>query len=371
VTEAATPDVPCVIPAPEALAFLERAGALLAGSLDLEETLRRVAQLAVPDLADWCGVLIRGDDGDTRELTSGHPDPEQEALLVEMRRRRRERDGASESVRVIETGRPIVVTDVRAQHLDDGDVEPDERDLLERMGPRSYMLVPLVARGRVLGALTLLSTREGRHYGRADAAFAEQLAGRCALAIDNAQLYAEAERSLALLDAVFATAPVGLAFLDAEQRFVRVNEALAAINGRPVAEHLGRTIEEVLGPFGAELAAVHRRVMAEGRQVIDEDVRGQTPAACAPRSWRRPARCSTPRWTTRRRCATWRRSPSRVSRTGAASASWTTRAFCARWPPRTSTPRRSPWPRSSTAASPCRPTPAAGRRTWRARASPR
>ena len=105
-TEAATPDVPRVIPAPEALAFLERAGALLAGSLDYEETLRRVAQLAVPDLADWCGVLIRGDDGDTRELTSGHPDPEQEALLVAMRRRRRERDGASESMKVIETGRP-------------------------------------------------------------------------------------------------------------------------------------------------------------------------------------------------------------------------------------------------------------------------
>jgi PAS domain S-box-containing protein len=277
VTSAATPDVPRVIEAPEALAFLERAGALLAGSLDYEETLRRVVQLAVPDLADWCGVLIRGADGATRELTSGHPDPQQEALLVEMRRRRRERDGASESLRVIETGQAILVSDVRGQEA--YDVGPAERELLERMGPRSYMLVPLVARGRTLGALTLLSTREGRHYGPADAAFAEQLAARCALAIDNAHLYAEAERSLALLDTVFATAPVGLAFLDAEQRFVRINEALAAINGRPVAEHLGRTIEEVLGPFGAQLAAVHRRVMADGRQVVDEDVRGKTPGA--------------------------------------------------------------------------------------------
>ena len=65
-----------------------------------------------------------------------------------------------------------------------------------------------------LGSLTLLSTREGRHYGKADLAFAETLAGRCALAIDNARLHDVAERSLTLLDSVFATAPVGLAFVD-------------------------------------------------------------------------------------------------------------------------------------------------------------
>ena len=76
------------------------------------------------------------------------------------------------------------------------------------------MLVPLFARGRSLGSMTLLSTREGRHYEAADLGFAETLAGRCALAIDNARLHDVAERSLTLLDTVFATAPVGLAFVD-------------------------------------------------------------------------------------------------------------------------------------------------------------
>ena len=69
------------------------------------------------------------------------------------------------------------------------------------------MIVPLAARGRVLGSMTLLSTRGGRHYAESDLAFAMALAERCALAIDNARLHDRAERSLSLLDTVFSTAP--------------------------------------------------------------------------------------------------------------------------------------------------------------------
>ena len=111
----------------------------------------------------------------------------------------------------------------------DVSVSPTEEvddSLYARLAPKSYMLVPLAARGRALGSLTLLSTREGRHYGNADLAFAETLAGRCALAIDNARLHAVAERTLTLLDSVFATAPVGLAFVDHDLRFVRVNDTM-------------------------------------------------------------------------------------------------------------------------------------------------
>ena len=141
------------------------------------------------------------------------------------------------------------------------------------------MVVPMVARGRSIGSLTLLSTREGRHYTTADLAFAETLAARCALAIDNARLHDAAERSLSLLDTVFATAPVGLAFVDPDLRFVRVNEAMAAFNGRAVQEHLGRTIPEVLGEPAAELAELYRRVLDTGRPLHDLQLSGATAAA--------------------------------------------------------------------------------------------
>src|SRR3954469_7575110 len=254
---------PPVISAPAALEFLTRAGMVLAGSLNYEQTLAHVVDLVVPEIADWCGVYIPDTgEGDEREITSRLADPELERMLIEIRRRRRDGGDGSESLRVLRTGQSILATDVAG--LPAGARDPGRRAGVQRLGARSYMIVPLRARGRGIGALTLLSTREGRHYGEQDLAFAETLGERFALAIDNARLYDQAERSLGLLDTLFATAPVGLAFLDVEQRYVRVNPALAALNGRPVEDHVDRRVLDVPGRIGPELAALHREGIDSG-----------------------------------------------------------------------------------------------------------
>src|SRR3954453_17733883 len=98
------PHAPVIAPG-DALWFLTRAGTVLASSLDYDETLQSVVQLAVPGFADWCAVYVQDEDGSELELTSVHPDPHIEAALLDIRRRRRERRGESESVQVIETGR--------------------------------------------------------------------------------------------------------------------------------------------------------------------------------------------------------------------------------------------------------------------------
>jgi PAS domain S-box-containing protein len=264
-----------VIAAPDALEFLTRASAVLAGSLNYEQTLAHVVDLVVPAIADWCGVYIAADgDGEEREITSRLADPELGRILVEIRRRRREDPGASESLQVLTTGRSILATDITGRPA--GDLDAEQRAGVERLGPRSYMIVPLRARGRVIGALTLLSTREGRHYRKEDLAFAETLAERFALAIDNARLYEETERSLGLLDTLFATAPVGLAFLDADGRYVRANPALAALNGASVAELLGRRTDELPGPLGRDLAARHREVLESGEPRLEREGSGET-----------------------------------------------------------------------------------------------
>jgi len=176
-----------------ALEFLADAGEVLSGSLDLEATLGRVVRLAVPELADWCAVDLIEPDGSLRQITSVHPDAKQEELLLELRRRYRAEKGSSEGVRhVVETGKSELASDVTAGPalalLDE-----DERALYDRLSPRSYMIVPLVARGRTIGAMTFLSTVDGRHYGPSDLTLVRQLARRCALAVDNARLY-ERER---------------------------------------------------------------------------------------------------------------------------------------------------------------------------------
>ena len=102
-----------VLSASQALRFIADAGEVLSSSLDYEQTLRRVAVLAVPDFADWCAVYILGEGGeDEAEVSSGHEDPEVEAMLLGIRRARRDRDGASESIEVGESGKSILAGDV-------------------------------------------------------------------------------------------------------------------------------------------------------------------------------------------------------------------------------------------------------------------
>jgi serine phosphatase RsbU (regulator of sigma subunit) len=176
--------------AEQSLDFLDHASEVLARSLDYEQTLQDVARLAVPELADWCAIDVVQPDGSLRQITSKHPDPDQEEFLMELRRRFRDqvRDSAGVA-KVIRTGEVEHVPDTDSQPADVVVLKPEERQLYERLAPRSYLIVPLITRGRTIGALTLLSTREGRHYGKRDVDFAHHLARRFALAIDNARLF--------------------------------------------------------------------------------------------------------------------------------------------------------------------------------------
>ena len=264
-----------VVDAEAALRFLAEASSVLAGSLDYEDTVQRVANLLVPRIADWAGIDVLEADGSTRQITSRMADPELQAFLLEMRDRYRQGADQSEGTRAaLQENRSVLVRD--AQGLPAIPLEPHEQELFDRLNVRSYMIVPLIARGRTLGAVTLISRGDERRYGSLDLAFAEHLARRFALAIDNARLYDEAEQSLALLDTLFATAPVGLGFFDSELRYMRINEALAAINGLSVEEHLGRSVQDVLPEADAAVIEQIRRVLETGEPATDLEVQVAT-----------------------------------------------------------------------------------------------
>src|SRR6476469_7281743 len=134
-----------VLSAGQALRFIADAGEVLSSSLDYAQTLKRVARLAVPDFADWCAVYILGVGDEEVEVSSGHEDPEVEAMLLGIRRTRRAVDGASESRQVGESGQSILMGDVSVAPTEEVD-----DSLYARLSPKSYMLVPLLARGRSL-----------------------------------------------------------------------------------------------------------------------------------------------------------------------------------------------------------------------------
>jgi serine phosphatase RsbU (regulator of sigma subunit)/anti-sigma regulatory factor (Ser/Thr protein kinase) len=194
---------------------------VLASSLDYERTLTEVAQLAVPEFADWCAADIVQGDGSLRQITSGHPDPRIEQLLMDLRRRYRREKGISEgAMHVIATGESELQRDVRgAPRID---IESEESRLYASLSPRSYMIVPMVARGRTIGALTFLSTREGLHYGPVDLDFAHHLARRFALAADNARLYQEAELARERLTFLARASELMAESLDLEQTLQQV-----------------------------------------------------------------------------------------------------------------------------------------------------
>jgi PAS domain S-box-containing protein len=259
--------------------LIAEASELLASSLDYELTLANVASLAVRTFADWC-VIDMVEEGKIKRLATAHAEPEKVQLAEELGRRYPPNPDAEYGApRVIRTGVSELVEDVPDELLVEATREtPELLELLRSLGLRSSMCVPLRARDRVLGAMTFVSAEGARRYTKADLATAEDLARRAATAVDNALLLRRSEESRALLDTLFATAPVGLAYLDAELRYERINDALAAINGRSIEEHLGRDVRDVLGSDVAErLEAIFARVLQTGQPVVDVELGGELP----------------------------------------------------------------------------------------------
>ena len=176
-------------------AFLARASQILASSLDYETTLASLARLTVPALADWCTIDVVEEDGRVARVATAHADPEKEPLLRTMIRRFPTDLPATMPLRrALETGQPQLVPDLPEDHLPRV-TRAETLEVVRRVGARSLIVAPLVARERCLGAITLIYSDSDRRYGPADVALVEDLARRAALAVDNARLYYEAQRA--------------------------------------------------------------------------------------------------------------------------------------------------------------------------------
>ena len=176
--------------------LLSEASEMLGGSLDYEETIAQVARAAVPGFADWCSVELLDADGQLRSLAVAHADP----AKVEMARELRERfppdpDAPSGIGAVIRTGAPELMPTIPPELIEAfADENPDMAERIRSLQLESLMTVPLIARGRLLGAMSFVSGGSSRHFDENDLSLAIDLARRAANAIDNARLFEDRNR---------------------------------------------------------------------------------------------------------------------------------------------------------------------------------
>ena len=186
--------------------FLSEVTAALAASLDYERTLKTLADFAVPEIADWCAIDLLNDNDKIVRLAVSHVNPEKLKLAETVQERYADPDspfGPRSVMRTRKSALIPMITDEMIVESAKGDAE--RLRIVRSLGLVSYMIAPIVAHDRPLGTLTLATAESGKRYNAADLRFAEEIAARAALAIENAQAYQEMESANRLKDEFLAT----------------------------------------------------------------------------------------------------------------------------------------------------------------------
>ena len=239
--------------AEERLHFLSRASAILSSSLDYRTTVSQVAQLLVPQLADWCGIQLLDERGELRQLAVAHTDPEKVKWAWELDKRYPvDMDAPVGVPNVLRTQKSELYSEIADEMLVAGAVDDEHLAILRELGMASVLIVPLLSRSGVIGVISLIAAESGRRYGAADQALVEELAERAGLAIDNSRLYTATADARAAIELSRAQ----LEQVVAEMR--RTNDDLTektqlAEEARRAAEEANRVKSDFLAHMSHEL----------------------------------------------------------------------------------------------------------------------
>jgi signal transduction histidine kinase/DNA-binding response OmpR family regulator len=246
----------------ERLAFLADASNVLAGSLEYHKTFHSLAHLVVPRLADFCLVLATEEDGSLRQVAVAHSNLLDEPAL---RKLAEEFPGSSAArtggAHVVKTGQSELCCDMDNGALQEVFERSEDREQLLSFAPKSFIAVPLKTYDRVLGAIVMVNTSEGRMCGTEELALAEELAHRAALAIDNASLYKAAQKARAEAERANFAKDSFLAMLSHELR-TPLTPVLTSVLALEQEENLSEETR-------ASLQMIRRNVELEARLIDD------------------------------------------------------------------------------------------------------
>jgi predicted ATPase/signal transduction histidine kinase len=209
-----------------ALGLLAKASAELVETLDYEEVLAKLASLAVPAFADWAVVDVT-EDGATSPVSWAHADPNAARCIEELHRKYPiEASAERPPSRVLRSGKSLLIPEMTDEDIRSQTREGDERRLVTALKPRSAIICPLVARGRRAGVVSFASTHPTDRYDAADLALAEELVRRMGLAIDNARLHRNLQKSVSQLQATIEATADGILVVDADRKVTLHNRRL-------------------------------------------------------------------------------------------------------------------------------------------------
>jgi PAS domain S-box-containing protein len=180
----------------QAQQYLAEVGRVLASSLDYPTTLKNIAQLTVPHLADWCTVQLVAEDGSVQPLATAHVNPDKVVWADQINQKYPyDPNAVRGTAQVLRTGQSEFYPDIPDHLLVEVARDAEHLEILREVGFKSVMIVPLLVGGRALGTIAFVAAQSSRRYDREDLALAEELARRAALAVDNAQLYQQAQQA--------------------------------------------------------------------------------------------------------------------------------------------------------------------------------
>lgn len=279
---------------------------LLTASFDYSQTLVAFAKLVVPHLADWCAIHIVEEDDTIQPLAVAHVNSDKAQLAIEAQQRYPPDPNEPAGVaNVLRTGEAEFYQNITDEMMETAARDKDHLKLLRTLGLRSAMILPLVARGRILGTLSLIWAESGRHYTPYDLSVAEELARRASLAIDNARLYRQSQvlnselekrvamrtsqlqtsnakllleiserkkieealrKSEILLQSLFNSAPDATVLVNGQGEIVRLNPQAETLFGYQQDELLGKQVDVLLPDNLQAGHALHRaNYLAEPR----------------------------------------------------------------------------------------------------------
>jgi signal transduction histidine kinase len=186
--------------------FLSESALAISGSLEHDEVLRRVSRVSVPFLADFTIAYLRDEHGNPKYAASSHKEPSKALALTEATKRFEPdpNNPGCTVIRAFATCQPVVLEKVTPEVLDAQGFSPRVRDAFAALEPASWMTIPLVARDTAIGAIVFVSTDPDWRYGPRELRIAQLLAGRAALATQNALLFRKERDALATRDEVLA-----------------------------------------------------------------------------------------------------------------------------------------------------------------------